>query len=238
MTTPAATAMAMFGVDGIVEFSPFYRRSRRAVLRLVWAVSLMSDAGAARAFSGLTAAQNHTGPDPADTGKAHSSAGDMFNIAAGLAVAGQEETSAEVLRSIRAVPDSDLDRQIRILLMLDERSLFHYRSALNAIAPLLKKGGDQNLQNKARLLDALIDVPPETVEQAAEAKLRDFRFTATVGRAGISSLIDTGASFSALSRSAARRAGLRVRSADYRIETAFGQTTHADIAVGDIQFSH
>jgi predicted aspartyl protease len=158
----------------------------------------------------------------------------LFNRAVVLTQEGQEENSARILRTLLRSTGATLEKNVRTLLMLNERSLFHYQEALQAIFPLLQHGGDQNLSNKARLLEALADVPPETIEHGPVLDLLSFHPVAVVGHSRLRSLIDTGASFSAISRSAARRAGLRIRVIRYQIETVLGRTIEADVAVADV----
>jgi predicted aspartyl protease len=55
-----------------------------------------------------------------------------------------------------------------------------------------------------------------------------------VGKKKLHFLVDTGSSFSVLSRSAALKAGLRIRPVHYEIESALGRKLHADVAVGDV----
>lgn len=162
----------------------------------------------------------------------------LFRSAVTLTEGGRDADSVRTLRGLDHTPDVLLQKNVRALLMLNERSLFRYRDALRAILPLLKRGLDSDLTNKARLLQALADVPPQRIEGGSELELKGFRLSATVGRSTLSSLIDTGASFSVLSRSAAARAGLRIRSVGYRVETAINQKISADLAVGDILMKH
>lgn len=155
--------------------------------------------------------------------------------AAILTSEGKNEDSSQILRAILGTSDPGLQERIRELLMLNERSLYHYRDAFEAIAPLLKRGADRDLINKARLLEALIDVPPETMDSGNQLNLRDFHLAAVVGRSSFGALVDTGATWCVISRSAVRQAGLLVRPVGYRIATSLGREVYADVAVGDVR---
>ncbi len=157
----------------------------------------------------------------------------LYERAFALAQLGREAASAELLQRLVSAPDASLARRARMLLMSDERALFDYRAALRAVEPLLKSP-DAELANRVRLLRFLIDVPPETAERPAAIWLRSPLVGAKVGRKELHLLIDTGASLSVLSRSAAIQAGLRIRPVNYEIESALGRKLHADVAVGDI----
>jgi hypothetical protein len=147
---------------------------------------------------------------------------------------GKDEASSQILRAILGTSDPGLEKRARELLMFNERSHYHYREALGAIAPLLKRGEDRDLINKARLLEALIDVPPEKIDSGAGLELHDLHLVAAVGRSRFDAVLDTGATWSLISRSAARQAGLPIRPLGYRIATSLGQRENADLAVGDV----
>lgn len=158
-----------------------------------------------------------------------------FLRAAVLADFGYEDQSAAILRGLTHLADSDLERRARMLLVLDERSLFHYREALQDIAPLLSRAHGADLENRVRLLRAIEDVPPEaTTGQRRLPALRKPMFAAAIGDGTFRLLVDTGATYSVLSPNAARRAGLNIRSARYEIESARGGKVRADVALGDL----
>lgn len=157
----------------------------------------------------------------------------LYEKADFLASRGQEAASANILETLVTAAPSDLSRRARVLLMLDERTLFHYRSALDAITPLLGSA-DTELANHARLLRALVNIPPEIAERRSPVLLQSEAITASVGSEKLHFLVDTGSSFSVLSQSAARIAGLRICPIHYEIASATGQQLYADLAVGDL----
>lgn len=156
-----------------------------------------------------------------------------YERAVQLAQRGQEAASAELLRPLASTPNVNLARRARMLLMSDERAMFDYRAALEAIEPLTKTP-DSEIANRERLLKSLIGVPRETVEHRVAISLWSPLVTARIGAKKVQVLIDTGASLSVLSRSAAIASGLRIRPVNYEIKSADGQMLHADVAVGDI----
>jgi hypothetical protein len=151
-----------------------------------------------------------------------------------LASFGRESASASLLEELVTAPDRTLARRARLLLMLDERALFHYGTAWNAMSPLLDGNRDPEFENRARFLKAIADVPPETVENRETILLRGPEIAAAVGNVTFRLLVDTGASFSVLSRSAARTASLQIRPVRYEIESVIGAKLRVDVAVGDL----
>jgi predicted aspartyl protease len=163
--------------------------------------------------------------------------------AATLAAFGNYAASGEFLRSLLRKPhDPGLEVDARILLMLDERTLFHYGDALSAVLPILQRppanvslGG---VKNRVALLEAIADAPPQTVTR------RDIRvslpldphrnFKASLNGHPIAMTLDSGASFSVIPQAAARQAGLRIRHANYQLVTGSGAQASADIAVSDL----
>jgi hypothetical protein len=88
-------------------------------------------------------------------------------------------------------------------------------------------------------LAAIEDVPPEVLYPGNENPLAltsDGMLGVRVDDLPSHLLFDTGANFSLLSQSAARDAGLAVRSTDYRINGATGTGIRADVASGTIRF--
>ena len=161
-----------------------------------------------------------------------------FDRALALTAAGRDEDSARILQSLLGTNDPHIDREVRVLLMRNERSRFRYRSALAVISPILRSN-EPALENQALLLESLSSVPPQTIETDAQPYLRlpGFRTVVSVARSNLHALIDTGSDFSALGRSAARKAGLRIRHLGYEVVTASGRPTHADLAVGQVVIS-
>jgi clan AA aspartic protease (TIGR02281 family) len=153
---------------------------------------------------------------------------------------GRYEESGRMLRSLLQTKllDAPLERAARERLMLNERALFHYRAALSAIAPAMRS---ENLRNRAKLLAALQDVPPELSRVSGTVTLHADRFgavQASVNGAALHLGIDTGANLSVLARSAARRAGLHIRPAGYRVRLATGKAVAADIAVSRLHLGN
>lgn len=160
----------------------------------------------------------------------------IYARAVALASHGKEAESAELVRSLISSRDAGLSRRARLLLMLDERALFQYRAAFAAVEPLLDKS-DVQLANRARLLKALADVPPEKADRNTPIRLTSFRTTASIGGKSLRFVVDTGASLSVLPRSLARAAGLRIRAVNYAIESALGTRLYADVAIGDLMIA-
>jgi hypothetical protein len=172
----------------------------------------------------------------------HDSAELVFLRAGVLAAFHREQDSNVLLRQILAQPDQypDLDVMARTRLMLNDRALFRYSEALAAIAPVLEHAGanKQALVNRARLLEALTDVGPQTVSAPASDTILDvdkaWCVPARVGHLSFRVLLDTAANFSALSRSQAMAAGLSIRPVRYQIGLPNGARAYADVAVGDV----
>jgi clan AA aspartic protease (TIGR02281 family) len=171
---------------------------------------------------------------PAETGRPGSpSAGTGYVQAVALARHGREAESAALLRPLVSTNDPVISKSVRLLLMQDERALFHYQAALSALGPLLADPEPQ-LANRVRLLRALADVPSEMVRRHTPIYLSSPVIAGTIGARQIRFLVDTGASFSVLSRSTAKEAGLHVRPVQYEIKTALGQRIAADVTTGDL----
>src|SRR5580698_9764517 len=91
-------------------------------------------------------------------------AGDIrFLRAASLAAFGRTAESERALTALLAHPlaDPTLEGRARELLMLDRRAEFRYAQALEAITPLLKADAHGELRNRAKLLEAIADVPAQ-----------------------------------------------------------------------------
>ncbi|HEX3651625.1 MAG TPA: retropepsin-like aspartic protease [Rhizomicrobium sp.] len=152
---------------------------------------------------------------------------------------GRYEESNRILRAVLQtnLSDAPLERAARERLMLNERALFHYRAALAAILPAMHSA---SLRNRAKLLVVLQDVPPEVLRVSAGSVILHLDHFGAVqvssNRTLLNLGVDTGANLSVLSRSAARRAGLHIRPAGYRIRLANGKTVYADVAAARLRF--
>ncbi|HEX4296374.1 MAG TPA: retropepsin-like aspartic protease [Rhizomicrobium sp.] len=172
----------------------------------------------------------------------------QFLRAATLAAFGRTADSARMLDALIARPLADhaLEERARELLMLDRRAQFQYAAALRAISPLL--GGNSptaatrlsELRNRARLLDVIADVPPQTVRRGAGTAVAmdaGGRVRILLGRGAADMAIDTGANLSVISHSAAVGLGFKIRPAGYAIGSSMGGAARADIAVIDFAFA-
>lgn len=170
-----------------------------------------------------------------------------FLRAATLTAFGRTADSARMLDALVARPLADhaLEERARELLMLDRRAQFQYAAALRAISPLL--GGNSTaatrlseLRNRARLLEVIADVPPQTVRRGAGAAVAmdaGGRVRILLGRGAADMAIDTGANLSVISHSAAVGLGFKIRPAGYAIGSSMGGAAKADIAVIDFAFA-
>lgn len=171
------------------------------------------------------------------------SASVRFLRAQTFAAFGKYDDSSRLLRALLQdhVLEPSLETPARERLMLNERAMFRYREALAAIQPLLQ-GSDAQIHNRAALLLQLQDVGPESLRRSTErAALSLDRFgaiAATVNGVALRVGIDTAANLSVLSHSAARKAGLRIRRAGYRIRLATSRTISTDVAVGELRLSN
>jgi hypothetical protein len=170
-------------------------------------------------------------------------AGDIsFLRAASLAAFGKTRESETALTTLLAHPGTNpaLEARARELLMLDRRAAFRYAAALDAIAPLLKGDGHGDLRNRAKLLQAIKDVPAQSVRAGQGGAVPADRFGRVrilLGRGAADMAIDTGANFSVISHAAAVGLGLRVRRADYEIGSSTGGRVQVDVAAADFTFA-
>jgi predicted aspartyl protease len=204
-----------------------------SLLLLVGALFCAGSSASAKPYLLSSGCSQNCAPRPGRTAPAAAST--LFDRAIALTAVGRDEESASILQTVLHAPDTGLVWRARKLLMLNERSRFHYRNALAAISTDRGRR-DAGFENDARLLDALVETPPEQLVSGRELNLRDFRLTAVIGTRRVVSLVDTGASLCAISRSAARAAGLRVHPVGYRIRAAQGEEVRGDVAVGDLSF--
>jgi hypothetical protein len=170
-----------------------------------------------------------------------------FLRAATASAFGRFAYSSAALRTLlsQARADRALEEDAREALMLSERARFHYPAALDAVAPLLRDGNDADtaqllsIRNRAALLTAIIEVLPELVypgDRTPQVLTADGAIGVRVNGLRMRLLLDTGANFSVLSHSAARDAGLKVRTTDYKIEGATGTGIRSDVASGLVKF--
>jgi hypothetical protein len=165
-----------------------------------------------------------------------------FLRAASLAAFGRTAESEQMLTALLAHPiaDATLEARARELLMLDRRAAFRYADALAAIKPLLNGSGGNDLRNRAKLLQAVADVPAQKVQPGqggAVPQDHAGRVRILLGRGAADMAIDTGANFSVISHAAAVGLGLRVRHADYEIGSSTGGRVEADVAAADFTFA-
>lgn len=161
-----------------------------------------------------------------------------FIRAATEAAFGRYDDSSRILRSLLQshALDESLERRVRERLMLNERAMFRYRAAFAAIARFKP---DTKLKNSMVLLSALQNVSPESAHvPARQITLRLDRFGTIVAKVKDGSIrmsIDTGANLSALSRSAAHDAGLRITPIGYQVRSSANRTIRVDLVVGDLR---
>lgn len=158
---------------------------------------------------------------------------------------GRYDKSNAILADIlRRGADNGIEHLARQRMMLNLRTQFRYRDALGAIEPLLRNGGmlspgeRDDLENRARLLEALRDVPPQRTmpgQSPAQIAVDGLgRVAATVGNQTVRLVVDTGANFSVLSRSAALGARLEPISLNYDVGSSNGKHLRADLATGSL----
>jgi hypothetical protein len=172
--------------------------------------------------------------------------GDLrFLRAATDASFGRHAISIALLQQILAAkPNRDLEVRARRLLMGEERGDFRYVAALGAIEPLLHGDPSRDdrdladLRNSARLLKSLEGVAPQELDRGkAPVALQrgpDGRFPVTINGHETRLAFDSGAGFSFLAASVARKAGLKTRQVDVSLGSSTGVSAGADIAVGDV----
>jgi hypothetical protein len=127
------------------------------------------------------------------------------------------------------------------LQMKNHLRLHDYGAALASAQRIIGAPGEHpselvsEVANTALLLDALRGAPPQTVEvrSTTRLKLELHRRLAAIEIDGsrVELAIDTGANFSVLARSEAKRAGLEIREVGLQVATSTGGTVLADVAV-------
>jgi predicted aspartyl protease len=149
----------------------------------------------------------------------------------------------------RALAGASVDDALRLKLLRIERAnffrLYRYESAhaaalaVAALPEALSTDEERtDDSNMVRLLGALRDVPPQTVEARGASTLRLTPSEASGPRLPLrivgrdrAYLPDTGANLCAMMRSEAEDLGLEVRSAGIDVGTATGEDIEADVAV-------
>jgi predicted aspartyl protease len=150
--------------------------------------------------------------------------------------------------------DDELRFRLRALSIKNYARLYRYREALelseailSAPVPEAHREDAEDVRNAARLLEALADVPPQSVENRGSGLIRldpSRRVPLRIGSEHRSYLIDTGANLSVLMRSEAKALGLRIRDAGVEVGTSTDVKIAADVAVADglaigrLQFRH
>jgi hypothetical protein len=93
------------------------------------------------------------------------------------------------------------------------------------------------MRNRARLLQAIENVLPETVDGTPHLVLSAPRVAVGIAGQFFGFAIDSGANLSVITRDVSRRAHLRVIAVDYSIRTADGKALHADVASADLEIA-
>jgi len=153
---------------------------------------------------------------------AHSNA----TAAALLARGGMSDTlRAEVLRL-------EMDNDLRLF---DYAGGLHAADSLIAHAAVLNIATRKDVANTRRILSALADIPPQTVESRGETlvRLRDGRIPVTVNDSARAYVFDTGANLSTIMRSEAIAVGLRILPAGLDVGTSTTTRVTADLGVAD-----
>ncbi|WP_319482191.1 aspartyl protease family protein [uncultured Draconibacterium sp.] len=96
----------------------------------------------------------------------------------------------------------------------------------------------ENLQNEIKIWEALKDVPPQEIVKTADALIpmtRDkvglFNIDVSFGNSTKNLLFDTGANFSVMVRSLAKKLNLEITEADFYVTAATGLRVKSDIAI-------
>lgn len=139
------------------------------------------------------------------------------------------------------LPDSLRMELVRIQIG-DDRSLFRYGDAARRVAGFLAEFPHapaavlDDARNSRRMLDALRDVPPQTMERRGPTRLVfdehgfiSVAIDGVVRRLGF----DTGAGLSVLLRSEARALGMRIRPVGLDVGSSTARHVTADLAVAD-----
>jgi hypothetical protein len=168
----------------------------------------------------------------------------LFLRAASLAAFGENSRSERILREIldRKPLNHGLEVRARELLMLDLRSRFQYAQALDVVRPLLTDPSAElgGLRNRAALLEAVTDIGVQVLRPGRGNSMSadpQGRVHVLFDGGAADMALDTGANFSVMSRSAAHRLGLRIRTADYAITSPLGGLVRAGVAAAKFSFA-
>lgn len=149
------------------------------------------------------------------------------------------------------LPDN-LEVRARLLRFRNHLRLFEYAAALEAARALLSLTGVDSttradVENEARAVAALADVPPQRVVHRGASELRrrpDTRVSVEIGDSVRGYVLDTGANLSVMMRSEAEQLGLQIREASVDVGTSTGSRLSADLAVaphvrlGNVELAH
>lgn len=157
---------------------------------------------------------------------------------------GEHASAKQTLHQILAkMPDSEIEESTRRLLMREERSSYHYRAALAAIEPLMAKHSGNgpvaaDLQNSALLLQAISDASPQWVERVAGTasiqKDKQGFFPVVINGYATALGFDTGANFSFLAASVAKKLGLKIRDVKVSLGSSTGVPAEVRVAVDNV----
>lgn len=139
--------------------------------------------------------------------------------------------------------DEELAFQLKALSIKNYARLYRYREALELSEAILRshvpeahREDAKDVRNTARLLRALADVPPQSVEMHGPGVIRldpPRHLPLRIGGERRSYVLDTGANLSVLMRSEAEALGFRIRGAGVEVGTSTDVKIAADVAVAD-----
>jgi hypothetical protein len=181
----------------------------------------------------------------------------LFFLAASQNAFNQPSLSNLTIESLLEKVSLPVSSLIRILQtqLNNHFRLGQYRDAFNVgkkILDLPVSLDDQDeiddVRNLLRLLELLVDVPPQTVKRSGDTVLtmpaESKRIPVEITKSQRQYLLDTGANLSVLMRSEAKELHLPIREADLRVGTSTNLEVAADIAVvetlqiGNLEFKN
>jgi predicted aspartyl protease len=126
-------------------------------------------------------------------------------------------------------------------------NLYDYAKAMAACSlliadyqQLIDTPAYEHLLNERKILEALVDTPPQEVIKPADCgvrlrkdKMGLVNIPVHIGDTTIDMLFDTGSSFSFIKRSIAEQLGAEVIDVDFEVEGITGNVVHCDLAVTD-----
>jgi hypothetical protein len=129
-------------------------------------------------------------------------------------------------------------------------NLYDYSHALESCSllitdfqQLIDTPAYEHLLNERKILEALVDTPPQEVIKDADCgvrlqkdKMGLVNIPVLFGDTIISMLFDTGSSFSFIRRSIAEQLGAEIIDVDFEVEGITGNVVHCDLAVADELF--